>query len=91
MRPLVQSTDPLACHLTLQPGQVRRLPLDPARPLMGYWLACPACGSLNQTSVTEEGQTFEERDGHLVTFAPGFTCNRCDRLLAVHGSEWGTE
>ena len=52
---------------------------------------CPACGSLNQTSVTEEGQTFEERDGHLVTFAPGFTCNRCDRLLAVHGSEWGTE
>lgn len=57
----------------------------------GRGLACPYCGALNQTSVTEEGQTFEERDGHLVAVTPGFTCNRCERLLVVRGSERATE
>ncbi len=67
----------------LRPGEVKRLPA--AGPLLGFYVACPACGFLNV--VLAEGQHVEEAAGGL-TLAPGFRCDggRCGRHVHIkHG------
>lgn len=49
---------PTKCVARLAPGEVKRIPVRDTRYLVGYYLACPACGRV-QAVPKEEGQFVE--------------------------------
>jgi hypothetical protein len=80
-----QVTDPRRCPTQLQPGEAKRVPIDRARALIGYYIACPRCGMLNMTSVLDREQSVVEVDGALYELLPGVECNGglCHHTLSV--------
>lgn len=75
-----QVTDLVPC--SMESGQIRRVPADLARGVIGYHLACP-CGWRN---LAIHGRTAAIREGDgLVFFADPFPCQRCGTPLIVDG------
>ena len=72
------------------PGEVKRIPRSQLHPVVGFYVACPACGII--TAITADEQTFTEDvvDGELaVTMKPGYACNRksCGKVFAYDRDE----
>lgn len=60
-RARVVEVGPLGCHRKMKPGQVKRI--TARGPLIGYYLACPACGY--RASYLDEACRFEEHPALL--------------------------
>jgi hypothetical protein len=77
-------TDPLRCATGLRPGEIKRCPLDLTHPPITYYVACPACGSLNVVPVSG-GKRAVTGDGGPLTLAPGFVCwgDSCRRQVEI--------
>lgn len=71
------------CVARLAPGEVKRIPSNDERPLVGYYMACPACGRVQAIPATE--QTFDE--GAAMTMRPGAACTRteCAKTFSIEG------
>lgn len=88
MKARIVETDRRICRL--KPGDAKRLPRVGA--VLGFYLACPACGRLNV--VLAEGQHVDERrdetGGELRGLAPGFRCEseRCGKHVHVKDGEY---
>ncbi len=69
----------------LQPGEAKRMPQ--IGPLLGFYIACPACGRLNIVVARE--QHVAEVDGELQGLAPGFDCESplCGKHVHVKAGE----
>jgi len=65
------------CVDCLEHGEGRRIPLDPASPLVGYVLRCPSCGW--RTLI----RSADERGGRVSMEA---YCDRCDWTLTMVNS-----
>jgi hypothetical protein len=71
-------TDHPVCKL--HPGELRRVPQDGARSLIGYHVACPACGFVNIALPGEQGLQIDEG---AMTFSHRLACMRCRASLRV--------
>jgi len=70
----------------LKAGEVKRMPRVGG--LLGFYVACPACGCLNIVLV--EGQLVDETGGELRRLAPGFDCESpmCAKHVHVKDEEF---
>ena len=70
----------------LKPGDAKRMPRTGG--LLGFYLACPACGRLN--IVLAEGQLVDESNNELHALAPGFECESpiCAKHIHVKDGEF---
>lgn len=67
------------CARSLAPGQVKRHPLTgPA--LMGYFVACPACGF---RALHDDEAGFLEHGGRLEAAANPLPCLACKREIRI--------
>lgn len=78
--PLVQTDS--KCGLELLPGEVKRCGVR-AGTLIGYTIACPACGAIGTHLAEEAG--FVEVDGKLVR-SKSMRCRSCKRTMSIAGS-----
>ena len=68
----------------LAPGELRRVPTDRSRSLIGYHVACPACGFVNIALPDAEGLRVDEA---TTTFSERIGCLRCHAHLRIdHGA-----
>ena len=69
----------------LGPGELRRVPPDRSRGLIGYHVACPACGFVNIALPGEGGLSVDEE---ALTFSHRLACMRCRTSLRVNKGEF---
>lgn len=70
------------CRDELLPGQLKRVSVGPVRVLVGYVVACPACGAARP--YLDEDVGFREDAGALVELARPPRC-ACGLSLRVDG------
>ena len=83
MMKLVQLNEAI-CRWMLEPGQVRRVPMNVDKPLFGYYIACPLCRRSNALLVL---------DAHIVEVAgrltaTEFPCDGCHERIAIRDGEF---
>ena len=82
MRP----TSKRPCHL--QRREMRRVPQDHGRGLVGYHVCCPRCGFVTVALDGHDGLVISEDDaGDRVTFSRALRCVYCAVLIHLHGGE----
>lgn len=73
------------CRFELRRGQVKRVPLSPARPLFGYIIVCPDCGRPTFATALN-GDQLREQDGALT--AARFRCDICRAEQVIADGEF---
>lgn len=76
----------------LERGEVRRVPQDGGRQVIGYHVCCPRCGFVTAALQGDDGLDISEAPPPAdLTFSQPLRCTFCRVLLHVNGGEFRFE
>ena len=71
----------------LERGEMRRVPQDQSRGLVGYHVGCPRCGFVTVALEGDRGLAITEAgQGQAISFSRPLRCMFCQVLMHVHRS-----
>jgi hypothetical protein len=73
------------CVARLKPGDAKRIPEATAKPLVGYYLACPSCGRVQALLASH---FLEAADGLTMTAPVPCTRDSCLKRFTIHSDEF---
>lgn len=78
-----------SCACRLEPGDLKRLPLDTTKQLLGYYAACPACGFRELFDLRKRLHEVEE--GSYGVTLPDLRCPGCAGTIRVRAGDITTQ
>jgi hypothetical protein len=74
------------CPSELRAGEGKRVPRQPEKPVVGYYLGCPYCARpqvlVARLFDADTGYSFDEVPAGL-TMHPDHTCDRCGKSFGI--------
>ena len=71
----------------LEPGELRRVPIRPESPLIGFHVCCPRCGFNSHALLGHAGLQITEDDEGKVSFSQPVRCVFCRVLIHLSTGE----